>query len=90
MKMVKMNFILWNTPSNIILIENTKFCVVVGCVCVYIYIDITYEIKNVCVYIIKKHICIYMCVQSYLDKYISAATWFPKQKFPAPPLYIYI
>ena len=81
------------------MIENTKFFVVVGCVCVYIYIyiyiDITYEIKNVyiymcvCIYIIEKHLCIYMCVRSYLDKYISVATWPSQTKIsgsaPAQP-----
>ena len=47
-----------------------------------------------CVYIIKKCVCvyiyiyiyIYMCVRDCFDKYISAATWPPKQKFLAPPL----
>ena len=30
--------------------------------------------------------CIYVCVWDCLDKYISVATWPPKQKFLAPPL----
>ena len=30
--------------------------------------------------------CIYVCVWGCLDKYISVATWPPKQKFLAPPL----
>ena len=32
--------------------------------------------------------CIYVCVCGCLDKYISIATWPPKQKFLAPPLQI--
>ena len=32
--------------------------------------------------------CIYVCVWGYLDKYISVATWPPKQKFLAPPLFL--
>ena len=51
-------------------------------VCIYI----TYQIKK-CVYIIKKSMCIYVCVWGCLDKYISVATWPPKQKFLAPPLH---
>ena len=43
----------------------------------------------VCVYIIEKRLCIYMCVRSYLDKYISAATWPSQTKIfgsaPAQP-----
>ena len=35
-------------------------------------------------YIIKKRI--YMCMWSYLDKYIRLATWPPKQKLLASPL----
>ena len=34
-----------------------------------------------CVYIIKKRV-----YEGCLNKYISAATWPPKQKFLAPPL----
>ena len=30
--------------------------------------------------------CIYVCVRGCLDRYISVATWPPKQKFLAPPL----
>ena len=33
--------------------------------------------------------CIYVCVWGCLDKYISVATWPPKQKFLAPPLAAY-
>ena len=40
-----------------------------------------------CVYN-KKNTCIYVCVWGCLDKYISVATWPPKQKFLAPPLTI--
>ena len=32
--------------------------------------------------------CIYVCVWVCFDKYISVATWSPKQKFLAPPLFI--
>ena len=41
------------------------------------------------VYIIKKvSVYIYIYIyESCLDKYISAATWPPKQKFLAPPLF---
>ena len=41
-----------------------------------------------CVYIIKKCVCIYICVcgGGCVDKYISVATWPPKQKFLTPPL----
>ena len=41
-----------------------------------------------CVYIIKKCVCvyIYVCVRGCFNKYISAATWPPKQKFLTPPL----
>ena len=77
--------------SNIILIKNTKFYLFIyfyGCVCIYnlsnkknVYIYIC-----VCVCIIKKRVCIYIyiyvCV-GYLDKYINATTWPPKQKFLA-------
>ena len=51
-------------------------------VCIYII----YQIKK-CVYN-KKSMCIYVCVWSCLDKYISVATWPPKQKFLAPPLFV--
>ena len=37
--------------------------------CIYI----TYQIKK-CVHIIKKCVCIYVCVGSCLNKYISATT----------------
>ena len=68
------------------MIKNTILFVVVECVC----ICITYQIK--------KCVCINVCVclggggggeGGCLDKYISAATWPPKQKFLAPPLTIF-
>ena len=43
-----------------------------------------YIIKKVCIYI---YVCVCVCVyEGCLDKYISVATWPPKQKFLAPPL----
>ena len=70
--------------NGLIVIETTyqiKNCVYL---CVYIY---NLSNKKVCVYN-KKSMCIYVCVWSCLDKYISVATWPPKQKFLAPPLSI--
>ena len=57
------------SPSNIILIENTKFFFFFGWV--YIY-NLSNKKVCVCVYITKKT-CVYVC-GGYLDKYISAAT----------------
>ena len=83
MKMVKMNFILWK-----IAIKNNfdwKYYVLFFFLW-WVYI---YNLSNKkCVYIIKKHAYAYIYVRgSCLDKYISAATWSPKQKFLAPPLF---
>ena len=73
--MVKMNLFYKRQPSNIILIENNKFFFFFG---VYIY---NLSNKKLCAYIIKK--C--MCMGGYLDKYISTATWPPKQNFQLYP-----
>ena len=69
------------SPSNIILIKNTKlffFFFLLG-VCIYI----TYQIKKcvciyVCIYIIKKKMCVYICVGFVLINILMLQLGFPK------------
>ena len=68
------------SPSQIILIENTKL---------FFFFVYIYNLSNKkCVYIIKKrtYVYIYMC-GSCLNKCISVALGPSKQKFLAPPLH---
>ena len=71
------------------MIENNKFFFWLG-VCIYI----TYQIKE-CVYIIKKHVCIYkyVCVRLVLIDILVLQLGPPKQIFlalPYTPFIIYI
>ena len=76
MKMVKTNFILWKIAiKHNFDFENTKFFVVVRCV--YIY---NLSNKKVCVYIIKKHVCTYICVWRFVSINILVPPLSPPNK----------
>ena len=77
-KIVKMNFIYVRSPPNIILIEITKFFLLLFGVCIYI----TYQIKK-CIYNKKAYVCVCGVV---LINILELQLGPPKQKFLAPLL----